>query len=92
MPLKQTELGGECHLGYFTINIPGSYTADPVEACSTCNFADKTIEKFDLEKICLSPSGLTRGKNKELLRAYASTSTTLSRDGFLEFVKKNYRE
>ena len=64
MPLVQTMYGGQCPLEKFTIDIPagaGSYTADPVELCASCNFSDpsRSPKGFDIDAVCQCPEDMT---------------------------------
>lgn len=96
MPLFQTKYGGECPLGKFKIDMasPGSYTADPVEACFVCNFADNSVEKFDLEQICQCPVDMTWNEYNRLKKDFLATEKDgkrLTKKDFWEFVRENYR-
>ena len=95
MPLRQTTYGGECPLNNFKIDIPagaGCYDRDPIEACLGCNFSDTSSEGFDLEKICQCPSDMNWDECDRLRKQYASNGDKLTKKGFLEFVKENYRK
>ncbi len=88
MPLR----GGECPLGKFELEPhAGAYTADPVEACLYCNFADTSPEGFDLEKICQCPADISWNEYDQLRKSYSLTSGDRTRQGFWEFVGKNYK-
>jgi len=65
---------------------------DPVEVCLSCNFSDNLSEGFDLEKICHSPPDMDRKEYDKLRGQYASSGSKLTKAGFLEFVKENYRK
>ena len=94
MALRETRYGKECLLGKFEIDVPaggGCYTKDPVEACFGCNFADVNCEKFDLEKICQCPPGMTWDKYDKLRKEYAKQLGNLTKEGFREYVKQNYK-
>lgn len=88
MPLAhRSKYGGECPLGKFEVDVHGSgYTADPVEACLSCNFADISQEGFDLEKICQCPADMTWEEYDNLRAAYAQTPGEKTKPGFQEFV------
>ena len=93
MPLRKTVYGGECPLDKFKIVEPGGgcYTADPVEKCFDCNFADHDQEGFDLEEICQCPADMTWDEYDKLRKEYASTEGRLTKAGFLKFVEENYQ-
>jgi len=94
MPLKQTMYGGECPLGRFEIDVPagaGCYDNDPVEACISCNFADKDVKEFDLEKICQCPAEMTVSAYNEIKNAYLKSTDKPTRKEFWKFVQENYK-
>lgn len=66
------------------------YTADPVEACIDCNFADTDQSGFNLEKICKCPADMTWDEYDKLRKAYSATGGNLTKKGFWEFVLKSY--
>lgn len=93
MPLKQIpDYGSECPLGKFKIDMasPGSYTADPIEKCISCNFADTSVKKFDLEKICQCPADMNWDEYDKLKKEYAKQPGKLTKEGFRKFVKDNH--
>lgn len=103
MSSRQTKYG-ECPLGKFAVNIDNGsvryYSNDPVEACfgsdefgtQGCNFADTSVEEFNLEKICHCPLDMTWDKYNRLRELYISKGTKpFTKPGFWEFVKKNYK-
>lgn len=95
MPLRQTMYGRECPLNSFSINIPaggGCYDRSPIEACLNCNFSDTSVKEFDLDKICQCPADMNWDRHDRLRKQYVSTGDKLTKKGFLEFVKENYRE
>ena len=95
MPLKETSLGKVCPLDKFEIDVAagsGIYTADPVETCFSCNFVDASIERFDLDKICKCPSTISPKEYNQLKQSYSSTSDSLTKSGFQQFVSENYKK
>jgi len=93
MALRETFYGKVCPLGKFDVDIPGGgggYTADPVEACLGCNWADTDAEEFDLEKICQCPEGMTWKIYDKLKEGYIKTPGEHTKKGFREFVHEQY--
>ena len=90
MPLAhRSKYGGECPLQKFKVDAHGSgYTADPVEACIQCNFADTSVEGFDLAKICQCPADMTWDEYERLKKAYEQTEGKKTKPGFQEFVNQ----
>ena len=90
MPLRENAYGSECPLGKFKAEPHGGYSADPVEACLECNFAD--LSK-DIDTTCQCPSDLTQDEYRELKKNYLSQTpeNERSKQGFWEFVKNNYQ-
>lgn len=94
MPLRKTIDGEkECPLGKFKLELfAGAYDRDPVEACLTCNFGKTSIKGFDLEKICQCPVDMSWGEYDKLREQYSKTKEKLTKTGFWEYVRKNYKK
>lgn len=90
MPLRD----GVCPLGKFKHEEcnPGAYDKDPVECCLECNFADLQIKEF--EKVCQCPSDMDWDEYDRLRKTYSAGRPLeeLSRRGFWNFVRENYRK
>ncbi len=94
MPLFKTVHGDICPLGKFEIN-SGGYTADPVKVCLGCNFADNSVEEFDLTKICQSPAAYISPTDyaslkEEFLFQYKKNNQKPTRNEFWKFAKEKY--
>ncbi|MAG20435.1 hypothetical protein CL618_03310 [archaeon] len=91
MPIKETEYGKECPIRIFELEAMGQtiiYTTDPVESCLRCNFGDQSVEKFDLEKICQCPEGMTYKEYVSLGSQYQETEGPHTKIGFRKFVEQ----
>ena len=79
----------ECPLGKYESDptgITGSLTADPVEKCLGCNFADTNNEY-----ICKCPSDMMWSEYDKLRDMYANNvEGELTKAGFQIFVGENY--